>query len=61
MWTMDPTFPQMQSVPLALLFYLEGQFPASSFYCVYSQLENPLPDACVHLGSLASATHSSFD
>lgn len=43
----------MQSVPLALLFDLEGRFPESSFYCVHSQLENPLPDAYVHLGSLA--------
>lgn len=50
---MDQTFPQMQSIPLALLFYLVGQFPESSFYCVHSQLENPLPDAYVHLGSLA--------
>lgn len=51
----------MQSVPLVLSPYLEGQFPKSGFHCVHSQLENPLPDARVHLGSLASATHSSFD
>ena len=36
----------MQSVPLALLFHFEGQFPKSGFYCVRSQLQNPSPDAC---------------
>ena len=29
----------------------------SGFYCIHSQLQNPSPDAFVHLGSLVSATH----
>lgn len=47
----------MQSDPLTLLFHFEDQFPRSGFYSIHSQLQNPSPDAFVHLGSLASATH----